>query len=413
MHFRAARWFSCLLLLPCCLAWPSRGEAQVRSAEELAQARARRPQRVAQAAAAIDAELQRRSVRSIEKKIRMADATRLARSLSDAQLAALEGGADLVRTITGERLATARQELRAVAADAIGAPDSELLFVPLAPCRVIDTRFAGGKFVPSEKRDFEVTGTENFAAQGGNPGGCGVPIGASQPLAAAVAINFIAVEPDGGGHLTAWEFGQPEPFASVINYAKVGLNIANGVIVPVAGVSTIAKDLSIRAAVAPTHVVADVTGYFTRFPIEEFQGGLKSEVVTNTFNELISLSDGGCKELVTCVLTAPAAGTVLVEAWNQVVVNHTMGTTDRYVLQVETAGSVSCPADDDVNASDVEVPSAMPSNSDFDFTLSHGRTFPINAGQTVTYRLSGRMVNGFGSLDTVENSRLICTFIPD
>jgi hypothetical protein len=48
-----------------------------------------------------------------------------------------------------------------------------------------------------------------------------------------------------------------------------------------------------------------------------------------------------------------------------------------------------------------------------DFTISHGRAFTINEGQTRTYRLSGQMINGANSGDEIENSRMICTFIPD
>jgi hypothetical protein len=424
MLVRGVGAISCLSLLLCWLAGPPPGAGQERSSAELGRAQSGRAELVRQAAAAIAGELERRSVRPVAKKTIAADALRIARSLSDEQLAALGRGGDGVRRLADQQLAARRAAPRAAltavtAAATIGDPESDLLFVPLPPCRIIDTRFAGGKMAPSEKRDFEVAGTANFEAQGGNPGGCGVPLGATEPEAAAVAINFIAVEPGGGGHLVAWEFNQTEPFASIINYANVGLNIANGVIVPIAGVSTIDKDLSIRAAVSPTHVVADVTGYFTRFPVGQFEGGLKSQVVIGTNTTLVDLGDGGCHQLLTeqqtCTVTAPAAGNVLVEAWSQVVVGHTMGTADRFIMQIETANPVTCPADDTVNASDYEIPDAVGTNADVDFTLSHGRTFPVSAGQNVTYRLSGKMVSGASSSppDQVENSRLICTFIPD
>lgn len=414
MHARAVGATLCFLLLLCGAVLPARGASQDLSSEEMMAARALRAERIPQAAAIIAEELQRRSVRLIEKKVLEADALRLARKLNDAQLEALvDRENDLMRVLTDQELAVARDEMRVAVAEAIGDPDSHLVFVPLAPCRVIDTRFAGGKLAPAEKRDFEVAGTDNFNTQGGNAGGCGVPLGASEPAAAAVVINFIAVDPDGAGHLVAWEAGQPEPFASIINYAKVGLNIANGVIVPIAGVSTVSKDLSIRAAVSAVHVVADVTGYFTRFPTEQFQGGLKSQLFPAASTILVELGDGGCKELVSCTVTAPANGTVLVEAWSQIVVGHTSGTDDRFVMQVETASPVTCPADDTIDASDYEIPAAVATNADVDFTLSHGRTFAISSGQTRTYRLSGKMFNGASSLDKVENARLICTFIPD
>jgi hypothetical protein len=383
------------------------------SAEEMEAAQAVRAERIPQAAALLAKEIERRAVRSVEKKVVDADALRLAKSLSDAQLEALVEGRDPVEVFRDPQLAAAPGKLSPVTAAAVGDPGSDLLFVPLPPCRVIDTRFGGGKMVPAQQRDFKVAGTTGFEAQGGNAGGCGVPVGATDPLAAAVVINFIAVEPAGEGHMTAWEFGQPEPFASIINYANVGLNIANGVIIPIAGVSSVAKDLSIIAAVSGVHVVADVTGYFTRFPVEQFQGGLKSQVVTATNTTLVDLASGGCQELLSCAVTAPAAGTVVVEAWSQIVVSHTAGTTDRFVMQLETAAAVSCPADHSVDASQYEVPGALGTNADVDFTLSHGKSFPITAGATLTFRLSGKMVTGASNLDKVENSRLLCTFIPN
>jgi hypothetical protein len=167
------------------------------------------------------------------------------------------------------------------------------------------------------------------------------------------------------------------------------------------------------AGVSSTHVVADVTGYFTRFPVEQLQGQIKSTTTTSSNTTLVDLSDGGCKQLNTCTVTTNGTGTVLVEAWAQVVTSHTNGTLDRFVMQVETTDPVSCPQDDTVETSDYEIPAALGNNDDVDFTLSHGRTFSQATGVTRTYRLSGRMVNGASSLDMVENSHMICTFIPN
>jgi hypothetical protein len=417
MHARVVGALLCLCSFAMLMgaARPVHAQSRELSAEEMEAAQAQRAERIPQAAALLAKEIERRAVRSVEKSIVAADALRLAKSLTDAQLAALVEGRDAVEVLRDPQLAAApdKDKMSVVTAAAVGDPTSDLLFVPLPPCRIIDTRVAGGKMVPAQQRDFRVAGTTGFEAQGGNAGGCGVPVGATDPAAAAVVINFIAVEPAGEGHLTAWQFGQPEPFASIINFANVGLNIANGVIVPIAGVSSLSKDLSVIAAVSGVHLVADVTGYFTRFPVEQFQGGLKSQVVTATNTTLVDLSSGGCQELLTCDVTAPAAGTVVVEAWSQIVVSHTAGTTDRFVMQLETTAAVSCPADHSVDASQYEVPGALGSNADVDFTLSHGKSFPIAAGATRTFRLSGKMVTGASNLDKVENSRLLCTFIPN
>jgi hypothetical protein len=347
------------------------------------------------------------------------EAKQAVRKMSDEQVEALLDGEALAELLPwrDEELALERDELRLAAAKALGNPESELVFVPLPPCRVIDTRLGGGMLAPGVTRHFEIAGSANFAAQGGNASGCGVPLGATTPVAAAVFINVVAVGPTGPGHLTGWEFGQPPPNAAILSFSDVpGLNIANGVILPIAGVATSDKDLSIVAGVSSAFVVADVTGYFTRFPIEQLQGQIQSTVTTNSITTLVDLADGGCKQLNTCTVTTNGTGTVLVEAWAQVVVNHQgppSGTLDRSVMQVETTDPVTCPQDDSVDTSDYEIPEALGTNDDVDFTLSHGRTFSQATGVTRTYRLSGRMVNGATSLDTVENSHMICTFIPD
>ena len=374
-----------------------------------------RAQRRDEARAQVAASIQQKMVRAVDPKVIEREARSFVRSLTDEQVEALLDGEE-VRPRTAIAEASEGEEPRNVTAAALGDAESDLLFVPVEPCRIIDTRLpgAGGLMAPNQVRHFEVAGTANFEAQGGKAGGCGIPLGASTPLAAAAVINFIAVGPQGPGHMRAWEFGQPPPNASIINYANAsGLNIANGVVVPIAGVASVDKDLSIDANVSATFIVADVTGYFTRFPAEQFQGGLKSAVITAENLTLTSMADGACKELNSCTVTTDAAGTVIVEAWGQFVASHTAGTLDRVEIGIETVTPVVCNTEDSVNVSDYEVSAALGTNPDVDFTVSHGRAFTQAAGQTRTYRLSGRMINGANAGDEIENSRMVCTFIPD
>lgn len=373
-------------------------------------------------------DLDRRSVRPVAAAVVKAEAERLVRRMSDEQVSDLLDGEDLGKVLAkgARRLATAQSAEGTDSADgprlataaAVGDAESHLLFVPLEPCRIIDTRKpgAGGILTPGAVRDFHVAGTAGFdTTQGGKAGGCGVPMGVSEPVAAAVAINLVAIQAQGSGHFLAWEFGQPVPLASVINFDKLApfFNIANGTILPIAGVSSVAKDLSVRADFNSAHLVADVTGYFTRFPIENFQGGLKSDLITRDWTELIDMSDGACRELNFCTVTTTTPGTVIVEAWGQFVANHTINTLDRVAIGIETADPVVCNDSDTINASDFEVPASMGTNPDVDFTVSHGRSFSQPAGTTRTYRLSGQMLSGAGTGDKIENSRMICTFIPD
>ena len=66
------------------------------------------------------------------------------------------------------------------------------------------------------------------------------------------------------------------PGASVLNYAFIagaGLNIANGITVPICDPSEAGQpcpnDFRVLADVNATHLVADVLGFFERFPSEE------------------------------------------------------------------------------------------------------------------------------------------------
>jgi hypothetical protein len=137
-------------------------------------------------------------------------------------------------------------------------PAVDLVFTPVAPCRIIDTRSAGGPIGANTTRNFAVAGTTGFGAQGGNATGCGIPEGA-----AAAVINYVAVGPAGPGDLRVTAAGTPIPTASVLNYSAVaGLNIANGVATPLG--TGAAPHITVQADVSATDLVADVLGYYNQ-----------------------------------------------------------------------------------------------------------------------------------------------------
>jgi hypothetical protein len=293
----------------------------------------------------------------------------------------------------------------------------------LTPCRVFDTRqgSAGGPLAAGEIRGFVINGSAGFVNQGGHSGGCGVPTGAVPPDATAVVLNLIAVAPAGPGDLRAWAYDQAEPLASVLNYAAVpGLNIANGVIVPVAGTGLVPADLKIKAEVSGTHVVGDVTGYFTRFPIQDFQAG--NSPLTTTADNTSAVGLGAtnvgsnvCVEVDQCTVVVPtgATGRVDVEAWVNAELEHVNGTPDQVDVGLKSSTPTNC-ADfnETVNAADFEVPDVVASGSEFDYTMHLGRTFFQSSG-TKTYYINAGMVIGASAGDQVKSSRMICTFYPD
>lgn len=363
----------------------------------------------AAARAHIVEELERRMIRPTAPAILEADAKRIADSLSDERLQSVATG-------DGEAVETAMSEFRLARAAALGDATADLVFVPLEPCRILDTRQGNGSILmPGEVYSFQVAGVTEFGPQGGTLGGCGVPAGGAEPVASAVVLNLIAVDPVGKGNMLAWAYGEPQPFASSINYQKLNppMNIANGLIVPIAGTNLVPADLNLRVQFSPSHAIADVTGYFTRFPIEQFSKNQKSITVARDLGQ-IDLSAGACTEVNSCTITAGAPGKVIVRAWAQIKLNH--GTNvggDRIAVGVKNADPTLCTNNDQsINATDFEVPDSLPADANIDTTLSHKRIYSQPA-TTRTYYINARMITGAGSGDLIENSRMVCTFIPD
>jgi len=156
-----------------------------------------------------------------------------------------------------------------------------------------------------------------------------------------------------------------------------------------------------------------VTGYFTRFPIDQFQATQKS--ITEVVNGgAVDLSSGACTEVSSCTITSGAPGRAIIRAWTQVQFNH--GTNiggDRIAVGVKNIDPTNCTNNDQsINATDYEVPDSMPAEPDVDWTLSHKRIFVHSKG-TKTYYINARMITGASAGDSIQSSRMICTFIPD
>lgn len=135
----------------------------------------------------------------------------------------------------------------------LGSDSSDLVYFPVTPCRVIDTRLAtAGIVAANETRAFVVNGS--LTAQGGNPSGCGLP---SDP--AAVALTLTVTGSTGGGWLTVWPYLGAMPNASVLNWNAADTH-ANTTIVPQCQIC--GSDINIKASSAAVHVIADVVGYF-------------------------------------------------------------------------------------------------------------------------------------------------------
>jgi hypothetical protein len=140
---------------------------------------------------------------------------------------------------------------------ALGDVANDLVFVPVTPCRIIDTRVIGGTIPGNASRDFDITEVSDFSFQGGATGDCG--IGGAGSFAAAV-INFTVVSPTVAGFITAHPFGVPRPLAATVNY--VAGDIRGNLAVVRLDQGDDAAELSVYTF-AQTHLVADIVGYYT------------------------------------------------------------------------------------------------------------------------------------------------------
>lgn len=141
----------------------------------------------------------------------------------------------------------------APAVSALFPPGSELQFVSVAPCRIVDTRNAGGP-ISAGSRTFDTTlGT--YAGQGGKAGTCNLP----STGVVSVQLNLGAISQNGKtSHFTGWATGTPEPTASLINYNPSG-PIANMVTLPVS-----AGGLFTLKTPGDAHAFIDVAGYYVK-----------------------------------------------------------------------------------------------------------------------------------------------------
>ena len=186
----------------------------------------------------------------------------------------------LIEQLAVGRPAISAQQQGSGAPNALGDTSADLVYTPVTPCRVFDTRLAGGVLAPGVLRSFLVAGSERFETQGGKTGGCGVPLGP----ATAVVLNLVAIAPTGNGNLRAWAANDPAPeppLASVLNYASIAgmYALANGLTLPIcdpaAAGATCSTDLLLQASGSSTHVVGDVLGYFRG-------ADLKSDLLTGS-----------------------------------------------------------------------------------------------------------------------------------
>lgn len=128
-------------------------------------------------------------------------------------------------------------------------PTPPIAFVAIPPCRLADTRPAGG-FTGAFGPPALVAGASRVFPVAGN---CGIPL-----TAQAVSMNLTVTLTNGAGHLSIWPDGspQPTPLVSTLNYVA-GQTVANNVL---AGLGT-GGGINVYSLLS-VHFIIDVNGYF-------------------------------------------------------------------------------------------------------------------------------------------------------
>ncbi len=119
-----------------------------------------------------------------------------------------------------------------------------LTFIPITPCRIVDTRDPAGPFGGPE---IEAGTSRDFVIAGGS---CGVP-----GNAAAYSLNVTVIPDSQLGYLTIWASGQPQPPVSTLN--SDGRIKANAALVS-AGANGAVSVFSTDT----TQLILDIDGYF-------------------------------------------------------------------------------------------------------------------------------------------------------
>lgn len=121
-------------------------------------------------------------------------------------------------------------------------------FIPITPCRVVDTRGESGQTGAFGLPVMAAGSTRSFPLPSGP---CGIP-----STAAAYSVNVTVVPQEPLGFLSIWQTGQPRPYVSTLN-SYDGRVVANSAIVPAGTGGAVSVYVS-----NTTHVVIDVNGYF-------------------------------------------------------------------------------------------------------------------------------------------------------
>jgi hypothetical protein len=156
--------------------------------------------------------------------------------------------------LMGRTMTVASRTKAGVVPKALGSSGSDLVYTPITPCRIVDTRLVGGALSANSTRSFRSFTATDFTSQGGAPSNCGIPANVS-----AISAKITSPLPAGNGYFTAYPFGEAQPLASSLNY-NLGLTLSDETHIRLCrpGCSSEFNVFSF----AQSQLVLDVTGYY-------------------------------------------------------------------------------------------------------------------------------------------------------
>lgn len=243
----------------------------------------------------------------------------------------------------------------------LGDIDRDMAYTPVPPCRILDTRIAGGAFNPGTRREFYVYGSLGF--QGGS--NCFSPNG--EP--GAVHLYIVSVPVAGQGNFAAFP-ANLSPSGSVLNYRAGVQNIGNAATIKTYD-NIGPPEIEFENRFGVSHLVVDVLGYYHGRQLvagADFAASSDNEVTVTTPATVKSVS-----------ITAPASGKVIVNASGYFFFSSSL-TADGGRCSISSAASSAIDFSHLIIADD--------SNNTQEFIpFAATRGFNVNAG-TTTFRLN-------------------------
>jgi len=185
----------------------------------------------------------------------------LSRTTFEGAMAALDGVGD---RLSDDRVSAVLAALppgpidarRTAIAKALGDTTRDLVYTPITPCRIVDTRNTPVGAIPANgSRSFLASGVTDYLQQGGNNGSCGMALEAPT----ALALNVTVVSPTIAGYTTVFPYGAARPATANVNYAAGA--IVNNAIIATVPTPVATFDFTIYSY-AQAHYVVDLVGYF-------------------------------------------------------------------------------------------------------------------------------------------------------